>query len=341
MTIDGLRHLYVPAAWLMGAALMAGVPGGGGLKAADTKPPLALERTIPLAGVNGRIDHLAIDLGRERLIVAELGNNTVDVLDLRAGTVVHRIEGLKEPQGVAYLKGSDRIAVASAAEGTVRMFKAEDFSPAGIIDLGEDADNLRVDRDDRLVVGYGTGALAWIDPIRGAKLINVPLSGHPEGFQLHPRDPRVFVNVPDARQIAVVDRNAQDTVANWSTGSMRSNFPLAISETGDTVAAVFRNPPKLALYGTNGGAMTAQADTCGDADDVFFDDRRVHLYVSCGSGAVEVFERNENGLSTLGRVPTVAGARTSLYVPELDRLFVAARANGRSGAAILVLRPSQ
>jgi DNA-binding beta-propeller fold protein YncE len=321
--------------------LAMGLAGAAGVTAAEVKPPLALETTIPLAGVKGRIDHMAIDLDRKRLIVAELGNNTVDIIDIDARTVVRRIEGLKEPQGVAYLKGPDRIAVTSAAEGTVRMFAAGDFSPAGRIDLGDDTDNLRVARDGRLVVGYGKGAVAWLDPARSAKLFDIPLAGHPEGFQLHPRDKRVFVNVPDARQIAVVDQDAGKAVAAWDTADMRSNFPLAISETGDTIATVFRNPPKLVLYDVERGAMTAQADTCGDSDDVFFNDKRVHLYVSCGSGAVEVFEQNESGLSTLGRVPTAPGARTSLFVPELDRLFVAARASGRSDAAVLVFRPTQ
>ena len=328
------------AAWLASAVLvvLAGSPSVG--LGAPTMPPLALEATIPLKGVDGRIDHLAVDLGRERLIVAELGNNTIDVIDLRARAVVHRIAGVKEPQGVAYLKGPDRIAVASAAEGTVRMFDAGDFSPAGVVELGDDADNLRVD-GDRLVVGYGAGALAWLDPTRGTKVLNIPLAGHPEGFQLHPRDSRVFVNVPDARQIAVVDRKAGDAVAAWSTEGLRSNFPLAINATGDSVATVFRSPSKLALYSTERGAISAQADTCGDADDVFFDAKRVRVYVSCGSGAVDVFEQKENGLSALGRVPTASGARTSLFVPELDRLFVAARASGRAAAAILVLRPTQ
>src|SRR5471032_3167985 len=88
-------------------------------QAAD--PPLVLERTIPLSGVSGRIDHMAVDVARRRLIVAELGNGTVDVVDLSAAKVLHRISGLKEPQGVGYAPGSDTIVMASAGDGTVRM----------------------------------------------------------------------------------------------------------------------------------------------------------------------------------------------------------------------------
>jgi hypothetical protein len=308
---------------------------------AQSKPPLTLDGSIPLDRVSGRIDHLAVDLDRKRLIVAELGNNTVDVIDLGARAVVHRIEGLVEPQGVAYLKTSDRIAVASAGDGAVRLFNGGDFAPAGVVALGDDADNLRVDRDGMLVAGYGKGALAWIDSRRAARLFTVRLPGHPEGFRLHPSDGRAFVNVPDSRQIAVVDRDSRKVTAAWDTHGLRANFPMAISGDGRTLATVFRSPARLVLTDTATGAVTAQANTCGDADDVFFDSKRLHVYVSCGAGAVDVFQQNETGLDPLGRVPTASGARTSLFVPELDRLFVAARATGGSGARILVLKPAQ
>lgn len=129
-------------------------------RAADPASPLILEHTIPLAGVSGRIDHMAVDLPRKRLFIAELGNGTVDVIDIAAGTVISRIGGLREPQGIGYAPGADVIAIASAGDGSVRLLRGDDFSPVGRVDLGEDADNVRLDaRTDHLVVGYGT--LAW------------------------------------------------------------------------------------------------------------------------------------------------------------------------------------
>ena len=137
----------------------------GSSQGAESGAPLVLERTIPLTGVAGRIDHMAVDLARKRLIVAELGNGSVDVIDLTAGHVVHRIEGLREPQGVGYAASSDTIAVASAGDGSVRLFRGDDFAPIGMISLGEDADNVRVDsRTGRVLVGYGNGGLAVLDP---------------------------------------------------------------------------------------------------------------------------------------------------------------------------------
>ena len=168
------------------AALVCMIGDG---RAAEVPPPLVLERTIALKGVTGRIDHLAADLARKRLFVAELGNGTVDVIDLASGTVIHRIEGLKEPQGLGYAPAADILAVASAGDGSVRLFHGAELSPAGTVDLANDADSIRLDtRTGNLVVGYGSGGLAVIDPIKASVVSRIPLQAHPEGFQ-----PGVFI----------------------------------------------------------------------------------------------------------------------------------------------------
>ncbi|HTO81098.1 MAG TPA: hypothetical protein VMQ73_02640, partial [Methylomirabilota bacterium] len=173
--------------------------------AADMNAPLVLEATIPLKDVRGRIDHMAVDLVRRRLAVAELGNDTVDVIDLGTGRVVHRIADLKEPQGVAFAAAADVLVVANGDDGSVRFFGADDVTPVGRIDLGSDADNVRIDKNTgRVVVGYGAGGLAVIDPAARTKLADVPLPVHPEGFQLAPDGKRAYVNLPDAWQAAVV-----------------------------------------------------------------------------------------------------------------------------------------
>ena len=132
--------------------------------AQTASPPLILEAKIPLGQVSGRIDHLGIDLERKRLLVAELGNNSLGVVDLSAGKVLHRIDGVSEPQGAAYVPSSDSIFVASAGDGSVRVLRGEDLTPISRIELGDDADNVRVDAAHKQVlVGYGKGALAVID----------------------------------------------------------------------------------------------------------------------------------------------------------------------------------
>lgn len=309
--------------------------------AEEASQSLVLEATIPLKDVSGRIDHLAVDLAHRRLFVAELGNNTVDVIDLDMKQVIQRISGFHEPQGVAYVAGIDTLVVANAKDGSVVFFGGADLSPLGKVELGADADNIRVlSQTDRIVVGFGDGGLAIIDPHSRTKTSEIKLAAHPESFQLTRDEARAFVNVPEAKQVAAVDLKSRRQIAAWPMANIRDNFPMAIDAGDATLAVVFRSPARLALLDTATGAVTAQIETCGDADDVFFDAPRHRIYVSCGDGAVDVLDQAGQSLRQLARVKTATGARTSLFVPELDRLFVAARAGSGSGdAAILVLRP--
>src|SRR5947209_12800381 len=186
---------------LAAIAVLAGAPVRAGDQAL-----LVLEQKIPLGKVSGRIDHLAIDLDRRRLFVAELGNNSIAVVDLRTGSLIRNLGGLKKPQGVAYVKSTDTLYVANAGDGSVQLFQGPDLIPSGRIDLGEDADNVRVDESaNKVFVGYGNGALAVIDPARRAKVADIPLPAHPESFQLAASGALIFVNLPDVRQIAMID----------------------------------------------------------------------------------------------------------------------------------------
>ncbi len=326
------------------AVLMAAAPAGPARAgdAADTPAPLVLERRIPLPGTAGRIDHLAVDLRRGRLFVAELGNDTLDVVDLGGGAVVQRIGALKEPQGVGYDPASDTVAVANAGDGSVRLYRGEGYAPSGRVELGGNADNIRLDRAaNRFVVGYGSGGLATLEP-GGRVTARATLSAHPEGFQLDRTGRRAFVNLPDRHQVAVLDLDGRRPAELWALPDLSGNFPMALDEPGSALAIVSRNPARLLLLDPANGRIKVRLEACGDADDVFFDARRQRIYVVCGSGSVDVFAATATGYAHLARIATASGARTALFVPELDRLYVAARAGFLglgSDAAILVFRP--
>ncbi len=298
---------------------------------------LEVEAKIPLGSVSGRIDHMAYDAGRGRLIVAERGNDSVGIVDLAARKVVHRIAGLKNPQGVGYLPSLDLLVVANAGDGSVRLYRGPDYAAAGRIDLGDDADNIRVDPDaNRVYVGYGSGALALIDPQAARKVADIPLHAHPESFQLDRKGNRIYVNLPDSRAIAVADPDGKQ-VTRWPMRIGVGNFPMALREDAQQVIAVFRHPARLGVFAMADGGEVAAPESCADADDVFHDAKRHRVYVSCGDGFVDVFA--DDGYRRVAHVRTVAGARTSLFVPEIDRLLLAVRASGGEPAAIWVLRP--
>jgi YVTN family beta-propeller protein len=299
---------------------------------------LRLDAKIPLGRVRGRIDHMAVDVAGQRLFVAELGNDSVGVVDLAARKTVRTIDGLAEPQGVGYEPSKDTIYVANARDGSVRLFRGTDYSIAGRIDLGSDADNVRFDADARrILVGYGEGAIAAIDIAQQKKLGDVPLPAHPEGFQIGGEPKQVFVNVPDVHAIAVLDGVTGRLKAKWPLRE-RGNFPMALDPANHRVLVVSRNPPRFIVLGEDGSILT-QVGTCGDSDDLFVDRKRNRVYVSCGAGAIDVFAAEGSAYRRLARVPTVVGARTSLFVPDLDVLLLAVRATLTEAAAIWVFKP--
>lgn len=302
--------------------------------------PLQLEAKIPLGDVRGRIDHMAVDLKRKRLFIAELGNDSAGIVDLANSKLIQTIAGLKEPQGVGYEPSTDTLFIANAGDGSVRLFEGATYTASGQIELGSDADNIRIDTSaNRVFVGYGNGALAVIDPSTRDKIGDVPVKGHPEGFQIDPGTGQIFVNVPDARGIAVVDRVSQKQIGKWPIADRRANFPMALDHVRRQVLVIFRAPPELGAFSMTGGKLISTTETCGDADDLFIDVKRNRVYVSCGAGFLDVLEMKGTVYRRIARIPTVSGARTSLFVPELDRLLVAIRANSGKPAAIWVFRP--
>lgn len=301
--------------------------------------PLRLEAKIPLGDVEGRIDHMAIDLARQRLFIAELGNDSVSVVDLKDRKVIHRIAGLNEPQGVGFVPSTDTLYIANGGDGTVRLFQGETYADAEHIKLRSDADNIRVDTVvDHVIIGYGDGALATIDAASRSRIADIPLKGHPESFQLSRDETRIFVNVPGAREVAIIDLNFGKQVASWPTRVASGNYPMVLDDEDGRVFIVFRYPAKLGMFAVADGNNLGTSDVCRDADDIFFDAKRRRLYVSCGDGAIDILEV-QNGVRRIASVPTSSGARTALFVPELDRLFLAVRAHAGEPAALWVFQP--
>jgi YVTN family beta-propeller protein len=318
------------------AATIAAAPAS-----ADSTPSLVLESKIALDHVHGRIDHLAVDIARQRLYVAELGNDTVGVVDLKNRSVLRTLGGFHQPQGVGYEPTTDTRYVANGGDGAVELFQGADLASVGKIALGHDADNVRIDPITHLVlVGYGSGALAVIDPISRKKTAEIPLKAHPESFQIDRSGQQIFINVPDANEVAVADRTTNQQTGAWSLEGLHANFPLAIDEVRQQVLVVYRHPSKLGVFHARSGLKLSTVDTCGDADDVFVHAKRSLVYVSCGEGFIDVLVAEGGGYVKVAQIPTAGGARTALFVPDMDRYFLAVRTNAHESAAIWVFRPT-
>jgi DNA-binding beta-propeller fold protein YncE len=300
--------------------------------------PLTLVRTIELPGVNGRIDHLAVDPATERLYVAALGNNTVEVVDLNAGAHLKSVPGFHEPQGIAMVADTNSVAVANGQGDGVQLLGADDYRLRATIRLGDDADNVRYDSAaKRVYVGFGGGALAAIDPAAGKVVGEAKLSGHPESFQLARAGTQVFVNVPTASHIAVVDRASMKVTATWPVVTAKSNYPMALDEPNHRLFVGCRRPAKVLVFDTNSGKEVTSFDSVGDTDDLFYDSARQRVYVSGGDGYIDVVQADgANRFTRLARVPTAPGARTSLFVTDQSRLYLAVPHRGSQKAEIRI-----
>jgi len=280
---------------------------------------------------------MAVDVKRQRLFVAELGNDTVGVVDLANQKLIRTIPGLNEPQGVGYEPSTDTLFVANAGDGSVRLLDGSTYKTTGQIELGSDADNVRIDAAARRVfIGFGDGGLAAIDASTRGKVQSVPLKAHPESFQIV--QDRIFANLPDHHAIAVVDRASGKQLATWPM-TKGGNFAMTADHDRGRILVAFRNPAELAIFAMADGKPVANVETCGDVDDLFVDAKRSRVYVSCGAGYVDVFEIDGTTYRPSARIPTAVGARTSLFVPELDRLLVAVRAGPAGPAAIWMFKP--
>ena len=304
---------------------------------AQPMPPLGLVQTIPLPDVRGRIDHMDIDLDGERLFVAALGNDSLEVIDLRAGKRSMRVEHLAEPQGVVYVPEAKRLFVANGRSGRIDVFAGPDLASAGHADGLDDADNLRYDaRSGHVYSGYAS-AIAVIDVTTAKRLGNIKLAGHPESFQLEGSGPRMFVNVPSAGQIAVVDRDAGTVGATWALAGAKANFPLALDEAERRLFVATRRPAALLVYDIDNGRQIASVPIGGDADDLFYDAKRKRVYAICGQGVIDVVQqRDADHYLPAARVTTAPGARTGLFAASRDTLYVAVPARDASIAEIRV-----
>jgi WD40 repeat protein len=303
--------------------------------------PLNLLQTIPLPGVKGRFDHFSIDTQGNRLFVAALGNNTVEVIDLAAGKRLHSIAGMSKPQGVLFLAKRNELMVANGEDGTLKVLDAADFKLKHSSPNLPDADNVRLDPNSGAAwIGYGDGDLAAFIPDIQKPDATIKLPGHPESFQLEKQGSRIFVNVPDTKEIAVLDAARHTIVGKWLMKEFQANFPMALDEPNHRLFVGCRKPARLVIMDTESGKPVADLAISGDTDDLFYDGKRKRLYISCGEGFIDIVAKSSpDSYQRTGRLSTSPGGRTSFFSPDLDRLYLAVPGRGNQKPEIRVYEP--
>ena len=334
----------------MVAALLWGLFLSCGIAAAQEAPALTPKNPIPLTKVEGRMDHLGVDVMGQRLFATAFDNHTLEVIDLKTGRQVHTIPNLDEPQGAYYDAATNRLFVACGGDGTVKIVDGTTFQLLQMVTLDLDADNVRYDaRGKHIVVGFGGekflagkvtrpgggGALEVLD-LMGKKVAEIPTDAHPESFQLEKIGTRVFVNVPDKQEVEVADLVKGTVLAHWKVDVCTTNFPMSLDEAHHRLFVGCRIPARLAVFDTETGKIVASPTIVEHTDDLFFDASKDRIYI-LGEGFIEAWqEKDPDHYERVGRYSTPADGRTGLFVPDLGELFETIPHHGQQGAEILV-----
>jgi DNA-binding beta-propeller fold protein YncE len=300
---------------------------------------MLLDKVIAMPAVKGRIDHIDADPKTGIAYIAALGNNSLEIINVQNGKLIHSIKGLNEPQGVAFIPANNEIFVANGGDGKCYFYNANNFQKTATVSLDSDADDVRYDSASQAIyVGYGRGGIAVIDVVTHRQIGSSRLPGHPESFQLDNHTNKIFVNVPDAGTIAVINKTTLEMMNSWRRSNLTANFPMALNLSKEQVFIGYRSPATLEVNSEDGSTVEA-LPMVSDADDIYYDAAKRRVYVSGGGGYVNIFqETSEDGYHMIANIPTRRGARTSFFVQQLQLLIVAARAEGGNEAELLVYK---
>ena len=301
---------------------------------------LKLQNHIDLPNVVGRIDHIDINIKDKIVYIAALGNNTLEVVDLKSGKVSGKITGLDEPQGVAYIDKHKELVIANGGTGECRIYNALTLKQIGSIQLNDDADDVRYDSEtDKIYVGYGSGGIAIIDASTLKLIGKITLPAHPESFQLDTKLNKLWVNLPGSGMIGVCNLMNLKLTTKWTQLLPRANFPMAYNEIQHRLIIGYRIPAKLIVYNSETGKEIVSAPMVGDADDIYWDKRTKEIYISGGGGFINIFKQSGGGFYTqIANIKTRKGARTSLLVPELGLFLIAANSNKNEPGTLMIYK---
>jgi DNA-binding beta-propeller fold protein YncE len=284
---------------------------------------LELVQTIPLKGAAGRLDHLALDRNGERLFIANLSNNSLDVVDLKAGRLIKQIPEQHKIQGVAYVPEVDRIFAGNGKDGVCNIFDGKSYEIIRSVKL-DDADNVRYDpRTKQIYVAHAENGLSVIDPTTMEVRATVKLPGAPEAFQLDPTQPRLYINIPMPSQVAAVDTRTNKVIAKFPLTLAEANYPLAFDSRRGRLFVGCRKRPTVVVLDVTTGKEVVGIEIPGDIDDLFYDKVRERLYACCGDGVLAVVQRKKaDRYEVVERISTGKLARTCLFDAERGRLYV-------------------
>jgi DNA-binding beta-propeller fold protein YncE len=319
---------------------------------AQDNATLRLVQTIPIPKVQGRFDHIEVDVQGKRLFVAGVESGSVEVLDLSAGKWMRSIPGFKGPTEMCYVPELNKLFVVSRDDGMVRVFRGDSLELIDSLKLELGANRAFYDPASQyLYVGYG-GKLAGfsysrigIIDARSDKLLGDMIDQELQSSQILMDNGtrRIFAAVPEHGRIDVFDAKDRQLVLTWATGGEAGD--IALDQTHHRLFVATRNPPQMMIvFDSDSGQEVASLPAEGRMNGVYYDDRNKRIYVTCGrdlpSGFVFVYQQKDpDHYDLIDKVPSGPGAGTSLWLAQSNRFYVAVPAHEKQEAAILVFEP--
>ena len=316
------------------------------IASAENGPALKLVQTILLPEIDGRIDHFAIDVKGRRAFLAALAKNTIEVVDLRVGRVIHTGPGFAKPQGVLFVPQFNKLFVASGADGSVKTLDGTTLAVIHAASVSLGADAIGYDpRSKDMYVGSGgadankeQGDLTVFNVANGAQVAALVTDAHAGGSVVEGHGERVFVLVPEKAEVVVLDRKTRAQEAKWTIPGIQKDVAIALDEKGHRLFLGVRTPASIVVLDSDSGAVVASVPTVATLDGLAFDSATRRIYTSGGEGFVDVTQQiDADHYEHIARIPTGPIARTSVFVPDWRRLYVAVPRDNERGAELRVL----
>jgi DNA-binding beta-propeller fold protein YncE len=312
---------------------------------------LRLLASTPLPGISGDFDHFAVDEQGHRLFLAGEDHKTIEVFDLASGKHLKSINGFGAPHSIFYLPASDQLLVTDGEAGVIQILRGIDYAFAGKIDDLPAADSARLDSANHLLyvvtggkdVNWDHSFLVAIDLASNKKVGELRFeSNHVEAMALDTSSPRLFINLTDKGEVAVINRKFMTVLNRWPVQLAGENSPMAYDQKHHRLFLVCRKPAMLVVMDSDTGEIVAHLPAAARSDDVAFDAATGRIYVPGGEGFISVFqEKSPAEYEQIAKVPTALGAKTCLLVPSLKRYYVAVSpGDSKAMARILVFEVS-
>lgn len=288
----------------------------------------AVKRAMQIGGPGGW-DYLTVESDTHRLFVPRSTHTMV--IDADSGKVIGDIPGQKTAHGVAIVPEVGRGFISDGGgNGAVLIFDLKTYAVLGKITAQPDADGIIYDPGTKLVlVVSGDGGVLMtlkpdVDPVHGKIDSPIDLGGKPE-FLSADNAGKVYINLEDKDQLAVVDLTGRKVLAHWPVSPGGEPVGLSLDRLKGRLFIGCRKPQKMIVMSTDGGKILASLPIGAGVDATKFDDGEA--FASCRDGSLAVIsEKSPERFEVAQIVKTLEGARTmgidssthTIYLPTAE-----------------------